>query len=105
MINYPRNIITAYASRQITKQQFIKQLSDWQKSNGIDYDCKGVSQHGFIGVTYRGVNAVIRNGVLEWVCGECRDPKKGNRRFIRDTANSFFEFRRKVDFEKNGGGR
>ena len=94
MINYPRNIITAYASRQITKQQFIKQLSDWQKSNGIDYDCKGVSQHGFIGVTYRGVNAVIRNGVLEWVCGEdC------------DTAKSFFEFRRKVDFEKNGGGR
>ena len=94
MIDYPRNIIAAYASRRITKQQFIKQFSDWQKSNGINYDCKGVAQHGFIGVTYRGVNALIRSGVLEWGCGE-----------YCDTAKSFFEFRRKVDFEKNGGGR
>ncbi len=102
-MGYPKKAIQDYAERKITRAQFIRQFLDWQKANGIDYNCKGTAHHGLVGVTYRGVGAVIKNGVLDWVCGGCRDPKKSDRRFVRDTAQSVFEFCRKVDFAKNGG--
>lgn len=83
----PRNIIAAYADGGITRTQFQKQLAAWQKSHGIDYDCRGTGGKDWLGLTYRGRHAVIKGGVIVWTCGE-----------YRDTARSVFEFRRKVDF-------
>lgn len=102
MSDYPIRIIAAYRSGEITKQQFQKQFGDWQKANGINYDCMGFCSRGLACVAYRGVHAVIRGGVLEWGCGEARGVKKGRcRKCAR--AQSIFEFRRKVDFLKNRG--
>lgn len=101
---YPIETITDYRTGRITRQQFTKQFSDWQKSNGIDYDCKGTAGKLGIRVEYRGIPATIRDGVLHFFTGSYIDPKTNCRRFIRDTAKTFFEFCRKVDFSLNDGG-
>ena len=85
-MNYPIQIITSYRAGKISRQQFIKQFSDWQKSQGINYDCKGYADKSGVYMTYRGIKAAIRNGLLCW---------KNN------TAKTVFEFQRKVDFSKN----
>ena len=85
MTNYPLGLITNYRAGNITRQQFTKQFSSWQKSHGINYDCKGTADERGVHVEYRGVTATIRDGLLCW---------KDN------TANSVFEFQRKVDFSK-----
>ncbi len=86
MSGYPIQIITDYRAGKINRQQFTKQFSDWQKSNGINFDCKGTADRSGVYMTYRGIKAAIRNGVLCW---------KNN------TAKTVFEFQRKVDFSKN----
>ena len=86
MTNYPLGLITNYRAGNITRQQFTKQFSDWQKSRGINYDCKGTADERGVHVEYRGVTAIIRDGLLTW---------KNN------TAKTVFEFQRKVDFSKN----
>lgn len=96
MSGYPILTITNYRAGKISRQQFIRQFSDWQKSRGIDYGCKGLARHGFVGVTYRGVNATIRGGALYFVTETCED-EKGVRRHTRQKAESFSEFERKVD--------
>ena len=84
--NYPIQIITNYRAGKISRQQFTKQFSDWQKSHGLNYDCKGTADRSGVYITYRGIKAEIKNGVLCW---------KNN------TAKTVFEFQRKVDIEKN----
>lgn len=96
MSNYPIELITSYRAGKISRQQFIKQFSDWQKSRGINYDCKCVAHHGFVGVTYRGVNATICDGIICFITRSYTD-KKGNCRYIRQQAKSLREFERKVD--------
>lgn len=86
MSGYPIQIITDYRAGKISRPQFIKQFSEWQKSNGINFDCKGTADRSGVYMTYRGIKAAIRNGVLCW---------KNN------TAKTVFEFQRKVDFSKN----
>ena len=86
MTNYPLGLITNYRAGKISRHQFIKQFSDWQKSHGINYDCKGTADKWGVHVEYRGTTATIRNGLLCW---------KNN------TAKTVFEFQRKVDFSKN----
>ena len=83
--DYPIQIITSYRAGKISRQQFTKQFSDWQKSRGINYDCKGTADERGVHVEYRGVTAIIRDGLLCW---------KNN------TAKTVFEFQRKVDFSK-----
>lgn len=83
--NYPIELITSYRVGKISRQQFTKQFSDWQKSRGINYDCKGTADRNGMCLTYRGIKAAIRNGLLCW---------KNN------TAKTVFEFQRKVDFSK-----
>ncbi len=88
-LNYPIQLITNYRAGKISRQQFTKQFSDWQKTNGINYDCKGTADKNGVYLTYREIRAEIRNGIL---------------RFFVDgwkTAQSVFEFRRKVDFSLN----
>ena len=84
--NYPIQIITNYRAGKISRRQFIKQFSDWQKSRGINYDCKGTADRSGVYITYRGITAEIRNGLLCWK---------------NKTAKTVFEFKRKVDFSKN----
>ena len=83
---YPIELITSYRAGKISRQQFTKQFSDWQKARGINYDCKGTADRSGVYITYRGIKATIRNGLLCW---------KNN------TAKTVFEFQRKVDFSKN----
>ena len=84
--NYPIQIITNYRAGKISRQQFIKQFSESQKSRGLNYDCKGTADERGVHVEYRGVTATIRDGLLCW---------KNN------TAKTVFGFQRKVDFSKN----
>ena len=84
--DYPIQIITDYRAGKISRQQFQQRFSDWQKSHGINFDCKGYADKSGVYMTYRGIKAEIRNGLLCW---------KNN------TAKTVFEFKRKVDFSKN----
>ena len=84
--NYPIQIITNYRAGKISRQQFTKQFSDWQKSHGINYDCKGTADRSGVYMTYRGIKAAIRNDLLCWK---------------NSTAKTVYEFQRKVDFSKN----
>lgn len=83
---YPIELITNYRAGKISRQQFQQQFSDWQKSHGINFDCKGYADKSGVYMTYRGIKAAIRNGILCW---------------RNNTAQTFFEFQRKVDFSKN----
>ena len=85
MTNYPIQIITNYRAGKISRQQFQQQFSDWQKSQGINFECKGYADRSGVYMTYRGIKAVIRNGLLYWK---------------NSTAKTVFEFQRKVDFSK-----
>lgn len=87
--NYPIELITNYRAGKISRQQFTKQFSDWQKSRGINYDCKGTADRNGTYLTYRGIKAAIRNGILCW---------------RNNTAKTVFEFCRKVDFSKQREG-
>ena len=85
-MKYPINIIAAYRGGNLPRRRFIQQFGDWQKSCGVDYDCRssiGKQLH----LTYRGVTATILGGVI---CFEVN----GN----SETAATPFKFRRKVDF-------
>ena len=86
MSGYPIQLITDYRAGKISRQQFIKQFSEWQKANGINFDCKGTADRSGVYMTYRGIKAAIRNGLLCW---------KNN------TAKTVFGFQRQVDFSKN----
>lgn len=86
MRGYPIQIITDYRAGKISRQQFTKQFSDWQKANTINFDCKGTADKNGVHMTYRGIKATIRNGVLCW---------KNN------TAKNVFEFQRQVDYAFN----
>lgn len=102
MSGYPIQLITDYRAGKISRQQFTKQFSDWQKSRGINYDCKGTADRSGTYLTYRGIKAEIKDGRVIFTQGVFLAPD-GTRVFCRDTAISVFEFCRKVDFCKNIG--
>ena len=104
MRDYPRDIIAAYASGAITRAQFKNHITAWQKSRGIDYNCKGYGSHGSIYLTYRGFNGIIHGSTIGFITDTYKD-KRGHRRYVRDTAETVFEFCRKVDFAINAGKR
>ena len=83
---YPLQLVQTFRAGKISRQQFIKQFSDWQKNHGINYDCKGYADKSGVYITYRGIKAEIRNGLLCWK---------------NSTAKTVYEFQRKVDFSKN----
>ena len=85
MSDYPIELITNHRAGKISRQQFIKQFSDWQKSRGINYDCKGTADRSGTYISYRGIKAAIQNGLLCWK---------------NKTEKTVFEFQRKVDFSK-----
>ena len=98
--DYPIQIITSYRAGKISRQQFTKQFSDWQKSRGINYDCKGTADERGVHVEYRGVTATIRDGKLNFITGDNCEPNSPTH-FLWHEANSVFELRRKIDFSLN----
>lgn len=86
-MTYPFQIIRSYADGEIDCQQFIGQFSGWQKSQGINYDCKGTADRNGTYLTYRGVTAVFHYGALRFTADG-----------FQQSAETLFEFRRKVDF-------
>ncbi|WP_147613048.1 carbohydrate binding domain-containing protein [Treponema pectinovorum] len=96
MTDYPFDVIKEFATKKITKENFINAFADWQKMQGLDFDCKGVSVGKHIGVTYRAKLAVIKKGELCFYCVSVS--KKGRKKIQEVRVKSIFEFRRKVDF-------
>ena len=88
MTNYPRDIITAYADREISRAEFKNRFAEWQKRQGRDYSCKGTADKSGVYLTYRNITATIKNNTLHF------------KTYAADTARTPFEFRRKVDFYK-----
>ena len=86
MTNYPQDIIELYTNQKISKEEFIKQFSEWQKRNGIDYSFKKTVDNSDVYFTYRNITATIKNDKLHF------------KTYQNDTAKTPFEFRRKVDF-------
>ena len=86
MTNYPYDIFEAYAKRQISREEFEKQFSEWQKVNGIDYSFKKTINGLDVCFTYRNITATIKNNKLHFKTDK------------NEKANTPFEFRRKVDF-------
>ena len=86
MSGYPIQLITDYRAGKISRQQFQQQFSNWQRVNTINFDCKGTADKSGVYMTYLGIKAEIKNGVLCW---------KNN------TAKTVFEFRRQVDYAFN----
>lgn len=97
MSGYPIQLITDYRAGKISRQQFIKQFSDWQKSRGINYDCKGTASKNGITLAYRGIRGIIKNGVIQF------SAVMGNKKWccMDQRVKSQFEFCRRIDFAKN----
>ena len=90
MTNYPQDIIAAYAERKISKEELKDKLAEWQKKQGRDYSCKGTADKQGVYLTYRNITATIKNDTLHF------------KTYTDDTARTPFEFRRKVDFYREG---
>ncbi len=97
MSGYPIELITNYMAGKISRQQFTKQFSDWQKSRGINYDCKIKATRQGVSVQYRGVTATICRGTLRFFSEIPADKKNGDGKIIQTTAQNVFDFRRKID--------
>lgn len=98
--SYPLQLVKAFRAGEITRQQFINKFTLWQKSCGINFDCKGTADRNGVHVEYRGITATIRDGKLSFIIGDNCEPNSPTH-FLWHEANSVFEFRRKVDFSLN----
>ena len=49
--NYPTTI-ALYSEGKISRAEFLAAFAEWQKANGVDYDCKGGSRWNGLCVTY-----------------------------------------------------
>lgn len=87
MRNYPTALFVAYRDGKIDRQQFITDFRNWQKSNGINFDCKGTADRSGTYLTYRGITGTVKNGVLHW------DKNK--------IADTLFIFQRQIDYALN----
>ena len=86
MINYPAYIFEAYATRLISREDFVKRFSEWQKKNGLDYTFKKTVNGLEFYFIYRNITATIKNNKLHF------------KTYKHEVVKTPFEFRRKVDF-------
>lgn len=92
-MDYPKDLIADYKQGKINRKQFIKKFSEWQKTQGLNFDVKMRADKNGSYLIYRNVKATIQGNFLYF----STNPK------ITQSANSRYEFCRKVDFEKNQG--
>lgn len=95
--DFPHGLFALYAEKEITRERFIAGLAAWQKSRGVNFDCKGTGDRYGVHLAYRGVRATISGGFICWY-GEAFTDRKGRTRRDKQTARTVFEFRRMVDF-------
>lgn len=88
---YPLQLVKAFRAGEITRQQFITDFRNWQKSNGINFDCKCKSDRSGTYLTYRGITGTVKNGEIKFITKTAG----------KETAKSVFEFCRKVDFQNS----
>ena len=86
MKNYPKEIFASYTERVISREEFIAQLSEWQRENGIDHSCDLTIEGSKVYFTYRNITAIVKNKTLHF------------RTYHDEEADTPFEFCRKVDF-------
>ena len=84
-IMYPKKIISDYVKGKISRKKYEQLFAKYQKSQGLNFDCKGFCNMSGTYIVYRKQTAELKNGVICWNYGK------------KQTALSFFEFRRKVD--------
>lgn len=96
----PLQLVKAFRAGEITRQQFINKFTLWQKSCGINFDCKGSADRNGTYLTYRGIVGTIKNGVIKFITKTAGKDWV----YINETAKSVFEFCRKVDFSKQREG-
>lgn len=87
---YPSGLIYSLKAKKITRQQFIYLMRAWQIAHGINYSCKGTADKNAVWVIYMGVPGMLDHGRILWL-------EDGQQR----TADSFFEFKRQVNYMKN----
>lgn len=97
--SYPLQLVKAFRAGEITRQQFINKFTLWQKSCGINFDCKGSADQNGTYLTYRGIVGTIKNGEIKFITAG-KDWV-----YTLESATSVFEFCRKVDFSKQREGR
>ena len=95
-MNYPIQIITNYRAGKISRQQFQQQFSDWQKAQGINFDCKGYADISGVYITYRGIIGKIKSDSIKFLVKTSGKDWV----YINKTAKNVFEFRRLIDFSK-----
>lgn len=88
--DYPAGLVQGLKDKTITRRQFIYLMRAWQIAHGINYDCKGTADKNAVWVIYMGVPGMLAGGRVMWL-------EDGQKR----TAESFFEFKRQVNYWKN----
>lgn len=95
--DFPNELFKAYSENRITRNDFVQRFSEWQKRHGINYGCKGTADKNGVRITYRGVTATIKGGLLVW-CNGVKPVGRCKKAFDWRSAESIFEFKRMVDF-------
>lgn len=92
-MNYPKDLIANYQQGKITRKQFIQKFSEWQKTQGMNFDLKMRADKNNTYLIYRNVKAKVQGNFIYFQTS----PN------VTQSANSRYEFCRKVDFAKNKG--
>ena len=86
MRDYPKTLIDDYRRGAMNREKFEQLFGAWQKNHGINFACKGSADRNGTYLTYRGVPAEIKNGVLCWG---------------KNRAKTIFIFERQIDHALN----
>lgn len=84
-MEYPKKLVEDYRIGKISRNEFMQKFYAIQKSNGLNFDCKGYCDKNGFYYIYRGQKAELKNGVISWTYGKIK------------TARTLYEFMRKVD--------
>jgi len=87
-MNLPTQIIANYREGKISRVEFCRAWSDWQKSHGVNYDTKGYIAAGVLHLVYRAVSGHVFKGRIYF--------RVGKKDF---SAPDVYTFRRKIDHE------
>ena len=89
-------LVKSYSAGEISRQAFIQAFSSWQKSHGINYDCKGYADKSGSYITYRGIVGKFKSGIIKFLVTTSGKDWV----YLNKNAKTVFEFRRLIDFSK-----
>ena len=94
--SYPLQLVKAFRAGEITRQQFINKFTLWQKSCGINFDCKGYADKSGAYIRYRGIVGKFKSGIIKFLVTTSGKDWV----YLNKNAKTVFEFRRLIDFSK-----